>query len=177
MSITRDEMDRILSSALRTFWIEPPSEGWDDVLDLWCRVLGRFTADEVQAGTDSVISQAGSYREITPANVRAKITGERSTMIREILGIVADETDATVPQLVGPGRAADIAQPRQLAMLMAREVAGRSMPQIGREIGNRDHTTVLYGCRKAKERLEADRDFRGLHSRCLARLAHMQGAH
>lgn len=46
-----------------------------------------------------------------------------------------------------PGRHRRIARPRQLAMYLARRLAGRSLPEIGRLFGDRDHTTVLHAVR------------------------------
>ena len=48
--------------------------------------------------------------------------------------------------------------PRQLAMYLAREVTGESLPAIGRSFGGRDHTTVLHACRRASQRIAADSD-------------------
>lgn len=45
-------------------------------------------------------------------------------------------------------------RPRQLAMYLCRELTPRSLPQIGRAFGNRDHTTVIHACRQI-ERLKA----------------------
>lgn len=45
-------------------------------------------------------------------------------------------------------RTADIVAPRQVAMALAKHLTQKSLPEIGRRIGNRDHTTVLYACRK-----------------------------
>ena len=57
--------------------------------------------------------------------------------------------------LVGNKRSNDVAFPRQIAMYLCREVAGMSFPQIGKDFGNRDHSTVMHGYNKiAKEMKE-----------------------
>ena len=48
--------------------------------------------------------------------------------------------------------------PRQLAMYLARELTGQTLPAIGRAFGGRDHTTVLHACRRTAERMAADPD-------------------
>ena len=48
-----------------------------------------------------------------------------------------------------------LSEARQIGMYLAREHSGKSFPEIGRGFGGRDHTTVLYGCRKIEARLEA----------------------
>jgi chromosomal replication initiator protein len=62
----------------------------------------------------------------------------------------------TSADLLSTSRARNLAWPRQLAMYLARELTGESLPSIGRLFGGRDHTTVLYACRRAHERLARD---------------------
>jgi len=63
-------------------------------------------------------------------------------------------------ELLSTTRAQHLAWPRQAAMYLARELTHESLPSIGREFGDRDHTTVLYACRRALERLDKDGDAR-----------------
>lgn len=58
-----------------------------------------------------------------------------------------------------------IARPRQAAMFLARELCGKSLPQIGRVFGDRDHTTILYACRRTEERLSGDPEIQALVER------------
>ena len=58
-------------------------------------------------------------------------------------------------ELLSTSRTPRIAWPRQLAMYLARELTGSSLPAIGREFGGRDHTTVLHACRRAATRLSS----------------------
>jgi chromosomal replication initiator protein len=62
----------------------------------------------------------------------------------------------TPAELLSSSRAARIAWPRQLAMYLARELTGNSLPTIGRHFGGRDHTTVLHACRRAASRITTD---------------------
>lgn len=52
--------------------------------------------------------------------------------------------------LRGQCRKRKIARPRQITMFLARELTALSLPQIGRALGDRDHTTVLHGVRRIK---------------------------
>jgi chromosomal replication initiator protein len=53
-----------------------------------------------------------------------------------------------------------LARARQVAMYLARELTPRSMPEIGRRFGNRDHTTVLHGIRSVEKRMIEDAELR-----------------
>ena len=59
-------------------------------------------------------------------------------------------------ELLSTGRSAPLAWARQVAMYLARQHTGASLPAIGAGFGGRNHTTVMYACRKAGERLAAD---------------------
>ena len=59
-------------------------------------------------------------------------------------------------ELLSSGRSGRVAWPRQVAMYLAREHTGATLPAIGREFGGRNHTTVMYACRRAGERIAAD---------------------
>jgi chromosomal replication initiator protein len=63
-------------------------------------------------------------------------------------------------ELLSPSRTTRIAWPRQLAMYLAREHTGESLPAIGRQFGGRDHTTVLHAWRRTSARIAADEDSR-----------------
>ena len=76
-----------------------------------------------------------------------------------VLEVVADEFAVSRRELVSEMRARSIAWPRQVAMWLGKQVTGQSLPRIGRAIGGRDHTTVMWGCRRVEERMAEDREF------------------
>jgi len=61
-------------------------------------------------------------------------------------------------ELLSSSRAAPVAWPRQVAMYLARELTDQTLPAIGRAFGGRNHTTVLYACRRTAERMASDRE-------------------
>ncbi len=63
-------------------------------------------------------------------------------------------------ELLSSARTPRIAWPRQVAMYLARELTGESLPSIGRHFGGRDHTTVLHAHRRTTARIAADEDSR-----------------
>jgi chromosomal replication initiator protein len=87
----------------------------------------------------------------------APATGGPPT-IPEIQAAVAARYDITVDQLTSASRAAAINWARQVAISLARDLTGQSLPAIGRAFGGRNHATVLHACRRVSERLKTDRE-------------------
>ena len=77
-----------------------------------------------------------------------------------ISAAVADYYGITVEDLTGPSRSRRVSRPRQLAMYLSREETDASLPRIGRALGNRDHTTVMYGCERIGDLIETDASLR-----------------
>lgn len=76
---------------------------------------------------------------------------ERQISIENIQKTVADYYNMRVVDLKSKKRSRQIARPRQIAMSLAKELTNLSLPDIGDAFGGRDHTTVLYACRKIDE--------------------------
>ncbi len=77
-----------------------------------------------------------------------------------ILSMVAGHYNLTEEQLTGRSRARVVSVPRQLCMYLIREETKASFPQIGAILGGRDHTTILHGCDKISNLIEADEQLR-----------------
>ena len=60
--------------------------------------------------------------------------------------------------LKGSKRSNDITFPRQIAMYLCRNVANMSLPQIGRDFGKRDHTTVMHACNKIEKDIKESKE-------------------
>lgn len=78
----------------------------------------------------------------------------------DIVKTVGSYYNVTPEELRGARRTRRIAQPRQIAMYLMREETDASLPQIGAELGGRDHTTVLYGYERVRARMEQDDQFK-----------------
>jgi chromosomal replication initiator protein len=76
--------------------------------------------------------------------------------IAEIQLVVSRHFGLSAEELLSTTRAARVSWPRQVAMYLARELTGESLPAIGRQFGGRDHTTVLHACRRAVARITLD---------------------
>jgi chromosomal replication initiator protein len=68
--------------------------------------------------------------------------------------------NVTPEELRSARRTRRIAHPRQIVMYLMREETDASLPQIGAELGGRDHTTVLYGYERVRARIEQDNQFK-----------------
>lgn len=71
-----------------------------------------------------------------------------------IISTTAEYFDLTVADLVGPGKTRPVAHARQIAMYLTRSFTELSLPSIGREFGNRDHSTVLHAERKIVKEIQ-----------------------
>ena len=80
----------------------------------------------------------------------------RQVTIENIQKTVAHYYQMRVVDLNSKKRSRQIARPRQIAMALAKELTELSLPDIGDAFGGRDHTTVLYACRKVEELLQND---------------------
>ena len=76
---------------------------------------------------------------------------ERKVTIDEIIRKVADHYNLRLSDLLSARRARQVARPRQVAMFLAKTLTSRSLPDIGRRFGGRDHTTVIHAVRKIEE--------------------------
>jgi chromosomal replication initiator protein len=75
-----------------------------------------------------------------------------------IIQIVADNFNLTPADIVSQKRNADISRPRQIAMYLCRRMTDIPLEQIGRYFGNRDHTTIMHGCKKIEKEVTSSRE-------------------
>jgi chromosomal replication initiator protein len=84
---------------------------------------------------------------------------DRRVTIDEIQRRVAEHFNIRLSDMVSPRRARAVARPRQVAMWLAKQLTSRSLPEIGRKFGNRDHTTVIHAVNRVAELMERDAAF------------------
>ncbi|MEM7422244.1 MAG: chromosomal replication initiator protein DnaA [Pseudomonadota bacterium] len=78
-------------------------------------------------------------------------SSDRKVTIDEIKRRVADYYHLRMNDLVSPRRARAVARPRQVAMFLCKTLTSKSLPEIGRGFGGRDHTTVIHAVKKIEE--------------------------
>lgn len=100
---------------------------------------------------------------IDRAAVRALLQrrrGQRDMTLRNIAGKTARHFGVPLAELRGPSRRQNIAKARGVAMHLARQLTGKSLEAVGGYFGGRDHTTVMYACRKTDELIASDATIR-----------------
>lgn len=81
---------------------------------------------------------------------------ERSVTIEEIQRHVAEHFNVRTSDMHSPKRLRSVARPRQIAMYLSKSLTTRSLPEIGRKFGGRDHTTVMHAVKKIEELKRSD---------------------
>ncbi len=84
---------------------------------------------------------------------------DRRLTMEEIQKRVAEHFKIRVSDMSSARRSRAVARPRQVAMFLSKQLTSRSLPEIGRAFGGRDHTTVMHAVRKVEELVKADTAF------------------
>jgi len=78
----------------------------------------------------------------------------------DVQDVVAKNFHVKVAELKSKRRTKTVVHPRQIAMYLCRELTDASFPEIGREFGGKDHTTIIHACRQIEKALEKDNALR-----------------
>jgi chromosomal replication initiator protein len=84
---------------------------------------------------------------------------DRRVTIDEIQKKVAEHYNIRLSDMSSARRARAVARPRQVAMYLSKQLTQRSLPEIGRKFGGRDHTTVMHAVKKVEELVSSDAGF------------------
>ena len=84
---------------------------------------------------------------------------DRRVTIEEIQKRVSEHFNVRVTDMHSARRARAVARPRQVAIYLSKQLTSRSLPEIGRKFGGRDHTTVMHAVRRIEELKAADSSF------------------
>ena len=104
-----------------------------------------------------IFTKLATYADLTKKPVTLEVVEEtvgqrgvtaRKTSIEDIQRKTAEFYKLDMRDFHSPQRTRRVARPRQVAMYLARELTMRSLPEIGKRFGGRDHTTVLHACRR-----------------------------
>ena len=81
---------------------------------------------------------------------------DRKVTIDEIIRKVTDHYGVNLTDMLSARRTRSIARPRQVAMYLSKKLTSKSLPEIGRRFGKRDHTTVIHAVKKIEELQSVD---------------------
>ncbi len=128
----------------------------DDVRDL---LAGRLATNirELEGGLNRLVAYAGLGNRTVTVDFAEEVLADmfraarRRITIDEIQKRVSEHFRIRQAEMVSARRAREVARPRQIAMYLAKQLTPRSLPEIGRRFGGRDHTTVIHACRQIEK--------------------------
>ncbi|AQR72267.1 chromosomal replication initiation protein DnaA [Sphingomonas sp. LM7] len=128
----------------------------EEVVDL---LAARITSNvrELEGALNRLVAYANLSNETISIDFAVTTLGEvlrsaqRRITIDEIQRAVSSHFEVKQIDLISERRAVAIARPRQIAMYLAKRLTTRSLPEIGRKFGNRDHSTVIHAVRRIED--------------------------
>lgn len=134
----------------------------DDVLEF---VANRITGGgrELEGALNRIVAYQQFNKSPINLDLAAMVLRDMSAnpdqcriKIDDILKIVGRHFNVARTDLLSPRRARSIVVPRQVGMYLAKKMTSRSLPEIGRRFGGRDHSTVLHAVRKIDDQIKTD---------------------
>ncbi len=118
---------------------------------------------------EGALNRIVAHAEVTKSSITLESTqdvlqdllrsSDRRITIDEIQRRVAEHYNIRIADMHSSRRARAVARPRQVAMYLAKQLTARSLPEIGRKFGGRDHTTVMHAVKKVDELIAEDPSF------------------
>jgi chromosomal replication initiator protein len=118
-------------------------------------MTGLFLALQQQAAADGRTLDTAAVREALHRR-----DDESTPTLKRAAEEAARRFGLTIADLKGQSRRRTVVAARDAAILTARRLSGRTLAEIGKYFGGRDHTTVMHSCRKLEELLERDAETR-----------------
>ena len=129
-------------------------------------VLADHVTDNVRA-LEGALIRLVAYHSLVDRPITAELATEvvrrlyptpqrPQRSVRDVQLACCEEFDVSLDDLVSRSRASRVIWPRHVAMYLARELTDTTLPSLGRQFGNRDHTTVLHAHRRIARRLAED---------------------
>ena len=107
--------------------------------------LSRLKKKEV----DVILAEEALKDLISPDN-------KKTVTLDLIIEVVSEHFGTTTSEIYSDNRSRNIAYPRQISMYLCRKLTSLSFTDIGKMMGNRDHSTVLHGCNKIENDIKKD---------------------
>ncbi|MFM2154048.1 MAG: hypothetical protein RL199_2483 [Pseudomonadota bacterium] len=135
--------------------------------------VAQFVATHVRRNVrelEGTLTRLAAFASLIKSGVTLEMCREvlRSVLLHQgkrvdaevVMRACAEHFAVTVADMTGPSRVRHLARARQAAMFLVRQVTKASYPEIGRQFGGRDHSTVIAACDRVKELMLEDVDFR-----------------
>ncbi|MDT7042893.1 chromosomal replication initiator protein DnaA [Candidatus Nitronereus thalassa] len=119
---------------------------------------------------EGALIRLGAYATLTGKTITTEMA---KNILRDLLGskrkfitledvqeVVANRFNIKISELKSKRRTKTLVHPRQIAMFLSRELTASSFPEIGREFGGKDHTTIMHACRQIEKALDDDSGLR-----------------
>lgn len=133
----------------------------------------RYIAQNVESSVrelEGIINSIMAYSVVDNCEIDLPLTArvvaravnleKKELGVDDIIGAVCSHCGLKQKDIISKSRRQVIVKARQLAMYLSHKYTGQSYAQIGREIGKRDHSTVVHSCNQISRRITKDRDFR-----------------
>ncbi len=129
----------------------------------------QFLAENMKSNIrelEGALVRVGAYSSLTgqpitmemARNVLRDVIGDKKKVIAmdDIQEAVATRFHVKIAELKSRRRSKTLVHPRQIAMHLCRELTDASFPEIGRQFGGKDHTTIIHACKQIAKAKEAD---------------------
>ena len=134
-----------------------------EVIDLLAsRIVSNIR--ELEGGLNRLVAYSQLHKRPIDESFAEEVLAEmfrasrRRITIDEIQRRVSEHYRIRQAEMVSARRAREVARPRQVAMYLAKQLTPRSLPEIGRKFGGRDHTTVIHAIRQIERLRGIDTD-------------------
>lgn len=120
---------------------------------------------ELEGALNRLIAHAGLFNRPVTLDTAQEVlhdvlrAHDKKVTIDEIQKRVAEHYNMRLGDMSSSRRARAVARPRQVAMYLAKQLTSRSLPEIGKKFGNRDHTTVMHAVARVTELIGTDAGF------------------
>ena len=161
-----DEELRLSILIARATLLRAEDARFDVPMPVLAHIAGQVTQSgrDLEAAVTRLLHHSQFYKKAVTTELADEVirdlvkpTDPRRIRVEDILRVVSKHYNVTRADLLSSRRTANVVRPRQIAMYLAKVLTLRSLPEIGRRFGGRDHTTVLHAVRKIEGLVHGDK--------------------
>lgn len=161
-----DEELRLNILMARAALLKAEDMRFDVPMPVLAHIAGQVTQSgrDLEAAVTRLLHHSQFYKKAVTTDLADEVirdlvrpTDPRRIRVEDILRVVSKHYGVTRADLLSSRRTANVVRPRQIAMYLAKVLTLRSLPEIGRRFGGRDHTTVLHAVRKIEGLVQGDK--------------------